>query len=178
MADVSVRPAMPADAGDIAAVQLAAWRAGYAEILPPEVLAGPPEDLATAWHATLSAPTPPRHRVLVAAEGHQVVGIAVLSSSDSPDADELAALLVLPSAGRRGHGSRLLAAAVDGWRAAGVAEAVAWVWRNDRVLSTFLLSAGWGFDGGRRGLDTSLGVEQQLRLRTQLSMAPSGGLPD
>ena len=40
MADADVRPAEPADADEIARIQLTTWRAAYAEILPDEVLSG------------------------------------------------------------------------------------------------------------------------------------------
>src|SRR3954453_13504382 len=64
-ADVSVRVGWAEDAPSIAAVQVRAWRAEYAGLLPPAVLAGlDPEDFALAWTASLERPRDARNRVL------------------------------------------------------------------------------------------------------------------
>jgi GNAT superfamily N-acetyltransferase len=77
-------------------------------------------------------------------------------------------LLVEPRWGRRGHGSRLLAAAVDLWRAAGFGSAVAWTYREDVATPRFLASAGWAPDGARRALDVDDRLVDQVRYRTSL----------
>ena len=82
---------------------------------------------------------------------------------------EVTALLVEPRWGRRGHGARLLAAAVDGWQADGVRTVVAWVWEADPASRAFLDSAGWAQDGLRRGLDTGDGVRTQVRLHVDVT---------
>jgi L-amino acid N-acyltransferase YncA len=69
---------------------------------------------------------------------------------------------------RRGHGSRLLAAAVDTWRADGVTTAVAWAWERDAATRGFLTGAGWEPDGAARGLDTGPQVQRQVRLHVSL----------
>ena len=172
MADVSVRPATPEDAEAVARVQLATWAAAYADVLPAEALALDPGDVARAWEQALAEPPSPYHRVLVALEGDQVVGLA--SCEPAPDEDlevaagELAALLVEPRWGRRGHGSRLLAAAVDLWRADGVEHAVTWVFDSDEVVAGFLTSAGWGPDTIGRTLEASGRQVRQRRWHTAL----------
>ena len=57
-----------------------------------------------------------------------------LAPEEPPLPDDVAAvtdLLVEPRWGRRGHGSRLLAAAVDLWREDGFTHAVAWAYEAD-----------------------------------------------
>ena len=55
MSDVSVRVAWADDAAAIAAVQVAAWRTAYADVLPAEQLAGlDPDRFAAAWHESLA----------------------------------------------------------------------------------------------------------------------------
>jgi GNAT superfamily N-acetyltransferase len=172
VADVSVRPATPSDAADVARVQLATWQAAYAEVLPADALALDAADVARAWEQALTRPPSAYHRVLVALDGHEVVGLA--SCEPSPDDDlevsagELSALLVEPRWGRRGHGSRLLAAAVDLWRADGVAEAVTWVFEDDEVVARFLESAGWGPDTAGRTLEADGRSVRQRRWHTAL----------
>jgi GNAT superfamily N-acetyltransferase len=166
MADVSVRPATPADAGAVARVQLATWQAAYGGLLPPEALALDPDDLAAAWEQAVAAPPSPRHRLLVAVDGGEVAGLA--ASEPAEQGVELTALLVEPRWGRRGHGSRLLAASVDHWRTDGAAVAVTWVFEADDVVAAFLASAGWGPETVGRALESGTSVVRQRRWHTAL----------
>lgn len=170
---MSVRPARPEDAERVALVQLETWRTAYAELLPAEALAVPPEQAAAIWLHAIEAPESPRHRVLVAMEGVELVGF--LASTPAPDEDldpatvsEVAALLVLPRWGRRGHGSRLVSAAVAGWASDGTTSAVLWAWEHDPVTGRFLDAGGWEPDGRARILDTGPRLERQVRLHTSL----------
>ena len=176
MADVSVRAAREHDAGRVAAVQLSTWRTAYADLLPAEALEAREEDLAASWGLAVVRPPSPRHRVLVALEGSEVVGFAAAAPAEDDDADpttaaELTALLVEPRWGRRGHGSRLLAACVDHWRDDGVRLALAWAWERDAATRGLLTGAGWALDGAARGLDTGARVQRQVRFHTALEDA-------
>jgi GNAT superfamily N-acetyltransferase len=166
VADVSVRPARPEDAERIAAVQLSTWRTAYG-FLPVEALDVPLEQAAAVWLRAIEVPPTDKHRVLVAMDAADLVGFA--ASEPGEEAVELSALLVEPRWGRRGHGSRLLAAAVDHWREDGATTAVAWLWEQDSASRSFLTSAGWEPDGAARGLDTGPRVEPQLRLHADVS---------
>lgn len=171
MADVSVRPARPEDAERVAAVQLSTWRTAYG-FLPADALDVPLEQAAALWLRAIEVPPTPRHRVLVAMEGDQLVGFAASGPAEDDDADavEVGTLLVEPRWGRRGHGSRLLAASVEDWRTDGVATAVSWVWERDTASRNFLTGAGWEPDGTARGLDTGPRIERQVRLHTDVSV--------
>jgi GNAT superfamily N-acetyltransferase len=163
-ADVSVRPARPDDAAAIARVQTVAWRTAYRALLPLAVLDEWDEDAAAAtWRAAVTTPPTPGHGVLVAVERDEVVGFAAygpaeVSRDEPPNPDgpatELAPLLVEPRWGRRGHGSRLLAAVSDLARATGAGRLVAWLPEGDDATARFLESAGWDRDGWARTLDT------------------------
>jgi GNAT superfamily N-acetyltransferase len=177
VADVSVRPARPVDAERVAAVQLGTWRTAYGDLLPPDVLEAPLDQVAAMWLRAVEVPPSPRHRVLVAMERDELVGFLATTPAEDDDVDagttaEVGALLVEPRWGRRGHGSRLLAAAVDGWRQDGVALAVAWVWERDPATRGLLDGSGWAADGVVRGLDTGPRVERQLRFHTALEVQP------
>ena len=162
MADVSVRPARPVDAELIARVQQSTWSQAYAELVGE--LDVPLEQVAAVWLNAIEAPPSPDHRVLVALDTGSVVGFATYEPAEA--FVELTALMVEPRWGRRGHGSRLLQACVEHWSAFDVA--VTWVFEADTVLSGFLTSAGWDFDGLRRGLDTGSRVVPQRRMHTSL----------
>jgi GNAT superfamily N-acetyltransferase len=81
-------------------------------------------------------------------------------------------LLVEPRWGRRGHGSRLLAASVDLWRADGFDTAVAWAYNEDPATRKFLTSAAWEPDGTTRALDVDDLLVNQLRFHVWLDSEP------
>jgi GNAT superfamily N-acetyltransferase len=177
VADVSVRPATEDDVAELARIQLGTWRLAYQTVLPAEILQSLTEaEIAASWRAAITTPPTPRHRVLVATEGAHRVGFAAFG----PDADRqpedpspdisaaISMLLVEPRWGRRGHGSRLLAAVADLARSAGISRLVAWVPAGDSVSLQFYRSAGWEPDGLRRDLDTGAGTVTELRLHTSL----------
>src|SRR5438067_13875243 len=87
MADLSVRPARPADAEPVADVQLTTWQSAYAELLPRGALELPLEQAAAVWlHAVEAAPSP-RHRLLVATDAGDVVGFASSVPATEDDLD-------------------------------------------------------------------------------------------
>ena len=177
-ADVSVRVAWADDAVGIAAVQVSAWRASYATLLPADQLAGlDVDEFAKAWHQSLTRPGDARNRVLVALERNRIVGFCVVSPAADPDADpvvdgELSEFSVLDSEQRQGHGSRLLQAAIDTLVADRFTRAVAWLRATDDALRDFLTGAGWATDGAHRELDLHGDGQvtvKQVRLHTALS---------
>lgn len=178
MADVSVRPARPADVGEIARIQLITWRTAYADVVPARVLDRlNHDDVAAQWAAAVSTPPSPWHRVLIALEGDTAVGFVALGPGDDDGLDPvsiglLTTLLVEPRWGRRGHGSRLLAASVDLLRADGSATAVAWILDRDPASRSFYTSAGWEPDGATRLLDMDGQMVRELRLHASLEEPP------
>ena len=132
-ADVSARLAWPDDATSIVRVQLASWRASYADLIPAEVLESvDPAELAERWTTTLSSPKDARMRVLVALERADVRGFALVHPCYDPDADQIAdgeigEFVIDPEHQRAGHGSRLLQAAIDTLAADKFTRAVWWV---------------------------------------------------
>ena len=183
MADASVRPGAANDAGAIGRLQLATWRLAYARLLPPTALEPAVEDqLSARWQSAVAHPPSPRHRVLVALAGDEVVGFAALAPAEDPDLEpmvdaELLALHVDPAHARRGHGSRLLAASVDYLLGDGFRRAYTWVLSTDDATRRFLVSAGWAPDGSARELDPGTGASlAQVRLHTAIDdSAPALG---
>ena len=180
-----VRPARPEDAGEIARIQLTTWRTVYRRMFPAHVLANLDEAyLARGWSEAIASPPTARHRVLIAVEQSEsaspVVGFAAAGPADEqalapeepPLGDDVAAvtdLLVEPRWGRRGHGSRLLAATVDLWREDGFKGAVAWVYDADAAMKKFLTPTGWEPDGAARALDVDDMLVPQVRLHVDLT---------
>jgi ribosomal protein S18 acetylase RimI-like enzyme len=183
-ADVSVRIGWADDASGIAAVQVAAWRHRYADLLPGEVLdALDADQFAAAWHQSLTRPADARNRVLVALERNTVRGFAVTGPSPDPDSDpvadgEVSELTVHPEHVRHGHGSRLLHACVDTLRADRFSRATLWLEAADDVRRGFLTGSGWAADGAHRELDLhgdGAVLVKQVRLHTSLEVDPREG---
>ena len=186
VADRSVRIAWAADADAIGSVQARAWLRSYATILPQAVLdqidgAG----FASAWREAVTKPPSARHRVLVALDHGRVVGFAATAPSDDPDGEpfdgEIVALHIDPAEHRGGHGSRLVAAAVDTMRADGFTHARMWIISGDDDVRSFIESAGWGPDGAHRVLDLTgdgSASVKQVRLHTDLREDTSDSDPD
>ena len=176
-ADVSCRVAWADDADAIARLQVATRRTDLAGLLPPETLEVDPDAAAAAWRQMLTRPADARIRVLVALERNRVVGFAITAPATDPDTDavadaELMELTVDPAERHKGHGSRLLQAAVDTMVADRFRRAVLWATVGDDALRGFLAGAGWAPDTAHRELDldgTGTTTVRQVRVHTQLT---------
>lgn len=181
MATAAVRQALPADVPQIARIQLATWRAAYADLLPADALAGLDESAEREWADTLNAGVV---RLFVATEGDWTVGfctagpapaseIAGLDDTLPPDAVTvglIGTLLVEPRWGRRGHGSRLLAATAAALRADGFSRGVAWILEADPASRSFYTRIGWHLDGTARTLDAGGRALREIRLTGELDL--------
>jgi GNAT superfamily N-acetyltransferase len=170
MADVSVRPARLGDVAAMAEVQLRAW-------VDSELPGRPdPADAERAWERAVLLPPSPRHRVLVALVGDAVAGAVATVPASDPDLargtdTEVVMLVVDPTWRGQGHGSRLVAAAVEVMQSTGDRLAVVWVPAHDDRTRQFLESAGWGPDGAHRTtqVDDGSAAVKWLRLATDLT---------
>jgi GNAT superfamily N-acetyltransferase len=180
-ADVSVRPAVGSDAPALADLQLACWDDEYGGVVPAEALAAMAQargGIVERWRESATAAPGPRYHVLVAMAGPEIVGLAAVGpAEDAADLNpavvgELLVLLVAPGRRRAGHGSRLLAAAVDHLRGDGFVRAVVWLHEADSAGGTLAGSTGWARDGATRTLDLNGDGEvlvDQVRWHTDLT---------
>ena len=168
---VSVREAAPPDAAAIARVQEVVWRQSYAQLLGDAASSAfDTVGAQQSWGNAITNPPGRTHRILVATDGDTVVGFAAYAPGADPDLDsgtdaELLVFHVDPAHTRVGHGSRLMAAAVDHARADGFTRLITWVFAADDPLRAFLRSTGWEADGSTRDLDVGELVHQ-VRLHT------------
>lgn len=169
MPESGVRLARTSDVDGIADVNVRSWRQRFTGTLPADILdAMDPSDLAMVWASGILNPPTTGHRLLVAVEGSDVVGYAAIGPSQDPDAvagtGELLALEVDPAQQRGGHGSRLLAAAVEHARAGGLDTVLVWCPLDDEPRRGFLQSAGWAPDSAYRDLDVGRAEDGDDRL--------------
>jgi GNAT superfamily N-acetyltransferase len=178
MADVFVRPARLIDAAGFAAVQRRSWLAAREELGLP----APPDatEMERSWERAVMAPPSDRHATWVAVTstdaGDTVVAVAALAPGSDPDLDpdtclELVVFTVDPEHRGRGHGSRLLTAAMQTAADAQEREAVVWVASTDDASRRFLEGAGWAADGAHRTLATDDDAQllRQVRMGTVLA---------
>lgn len=182
MARPDVHLARPADAEEIARIQRTTWRTAYQDVLGPAALAQLDDPGVVERWAT--AVEHPGTDVFVATEGSFVVGycscgpapeeeLAAADGSlpeDSVHTGLVAALMVEPRWGRRGHGGRLLAAAARALRSRGARRAVTWTFESDSATLSFYRGVGWNTDGTLRTLDTGDRTIREVRLTGGLDL--------
>ncbi len=174
-----MRTARPADCAAVGRVQAAVWREAYAGIVDADVLEQfVPDGFTAAWQSSLAAPPSPVHRLLVATELDDVVGfVAVGPAGGDEFAGEILAGGVDPDRRGRGHGSRLLNAAVDTLAANDRTTVHTRVLERDTRLVRFLAEAGFGLTGAYADRvvtaagDTVREIELQTGLATDDSAA-------
>jgi GNAT superfamily N-acetyltransferase len=180
MALASVRPAVPDDADAIARVQRTVWTSAYADLLPPGAVEGFDEvAVARGWAAPIAVGA-----VWVATEGDALVGFCAAGPASPEDLADaggavpddvaavavVAALLVEPRWGRRGHAGRLVVETATALRASGAARGVAWVPERDTASRRFWERAGWEPDGTVRTLDAGGRPLREIRVAGDLDL--------
>ena len=176
-----MRPARAGDAESLARVQVASWRASFAGIVPPALLA----ELTGAeaegvfrdrWREAITSPPTSRHHVLAAVDGGPAREVAgFVSAGPATDADrwpgtdgEVYELRISPERTGQGHGSRLLHAVADTLIEGGFHTVSIWTLEADTALRRFLEASGWAADGARAELDVGTSVPA-VRLHTAIS---------
>lgn len=169
---VEFRDARQADAHAIATVLVRSWRAAYRGLLPDDVLAGLSIPEREQFWSDVIATRPPHTRAFVATNADTVIGFAatgpplVPADRDDPTLGDLYALYLAPDVWRRGIGTRLHTAALDGLRSCGFSHAGLWVLdTNERALQ-FYYRLGWT-DTGRSQLDHGPGGTELHERRLQ-----------
>jgi GNAT superfamily N-acetyltransferase len=157
--DVAVRTAIAGDEAAIGRIQIDSWVGALGERLGRRRHdAFDNEAIIQGWADSITHPPTPGHVVFVATCDGVVVGFAAVAPPN-----QIVAFEIDPERRRRGHGSRLLAAAADHLKAHGSTEMKLWSLSNDKVRAGFLRDAGFGEAGMTRALDGP-GIEINERL--------------
>lgn len=149
-----LRFATPDDAAALADVQIAAWRAGYQDVVPDALGSATREQRRAFWHHLLTAAG--EHEVVVAERpAGSVIGFARFGPADDGPADEpgagaVSACIVHPDHWRTGTGVALLRAARRLLRARGFRTARLWVLDGDERAIGLTRADGWAPDGTTR----------------------------
>lgn len=151
---MQIRPATKTDASAIVQIQVQAWRAAYAGLIPQDFLDRMDSERRLAgWRRVLSEPGGMATDVALG-HGDEVIGFCVHGPSRDADAHagvgELVAINLLPMHWRHGLGSmmmaRLLAVAAERrWQALTL-----WVLEANAPARRFYQAQGFEADGARR----------------------------
>jgi len=169
--DIKLRPAEPADAGQIASVHVRSWQVGYRGLLPDDYLDRlRPEDRAERY--VLGTADPAQPHTVVALDGGAICGFATTAparDSDAHGCGELLALYVDPPSWGRGFGRALLSAAQRRLAGEGFDHGVLWVLVGNDRAQRFYQAHGWAADGSRR-MDDVWGISvDEVRYRRELA---------
>jgi ribosomal protein S18 acetylase RimI-like enzyme len=148
--EFEVVPATESDCRAVAELHVASWRAAYAEILPPDYLAGLSVDRREAsWRQVLAEA---RSELLLARRGDAVVGFTSFGRSRDQDAPpargEVWAIYVHPDAWSCGVGRRLLDATRERLVATGHDSVSLWVLAGNARAIRFYAAAGFEIEPG------------------------------
>jgi ribosomal protein S18 acetylase RimI-like enzyme len=173
---IALRLASLADCGAMAAVHARARGAYYRGLVPAQELAEYAATLPGRYQEVMARPG---MTVRCAEQDAEVVGITVAGPDRDPAAGQagiarLYQIQVEPSRWRHGIGSRLMAACMRDWQAAGTGRAQLDVWEHNTRARAFYARHGWRPDGrSRSGPDNS----RYLGLMLRVPRPPAAGRP-
>lgn len=151
---MTVRPAAPTDAGAIAELHVAAWRAAYRGLIPDAYLDGlTVEKRLDLWQRRLSEP---RSTCLLVAEQHKsVAGFCLYGPTRDEDGKdkpigEIIALNVRPDSWRRGFGRTLCQYALGDAPQRGWTAMTLWILKGNERAGRFYEALGFFLDGTER----------------------------
>ncbi|GAA1611951.1 GNAT family N-acetyltransferase [Actinoplanes couchii] len=175
-----VRPALPADAAELAEIHVRTWQAAYAGLIPQDYLNSlEPAQREPGWRRWLSELRPP-HAILVWAPsdpagtaspaGSGLAGFITVAASRDPEPaargiGEVYAIYVRDAHWGSGAGRELMAAGLRSLAASGFTEATLWVLASNVRARRFYEAAGWVPDGAAK-VDSSRGFPlEEIRYR-------------
>ncbi|GIF50051.1 L-amino acid N-acyltransferase YncA [Asanoa ferruginea] len=176
---LTIRPQRLEDAAEVAGVHVRAWQAGYAGIIPKDVLdALDPEAFAARrrqWQGAKEFET------LVAVDGPAIVGFTTVGRYRNqqnrddldPEIGEVLAIYQEPQRLGTGLGRTLMAAGLAELHNRGFRTVRLWVLEDNKRARRFYEKAGFEPDGERNTYDVTSGGET-LRL-PELRYTRSGG---
>lgn len=141
---MQIRPAVPADALEIATIHVRSWQAAYSGVLPAAYLdALRPEDRAARYDLTHVDPAAPYTQLAI--DQGRIIGFATTLPSEDSGVPwgELRALYVDPVHWARGAGVALLRAAEAHLARTGFSQAALWVLTGNHRAARFYARHGW-----------------------------------
>ena len=164
-----IRPAVPADAEELARVHVETWRIAYRGILADQYLQSLEIEPRTRWWRRSIADGAKVH---VAESDREVVGYCSVGASNDQGWGEVFAIYVHPSRWDEGHGRRLIKAGEATLGEEGFSRALLWVLEGNHRARAFYERQGWNLGMPLR-LEEIGGVQVgEVRYETELGSFP------
>jgi RimJ/RimL family protein N-acetyltransferase len=143
MSELIIRPALVADAAEVAQVQHESWCQAYRSLLPKDFPLRTQDERILIWEKRITA-----HpcQTLLAERNGSLLGFIYWESGTERNA-LLRSLYLHPFFWRQGIGSRLLLQALDDMRQQGFRRVGLWVLANNLRAERFYLRQGFHYDG-------------------------------
>lgn len=167
-----VRPVRAGDVPGVVALQVAAWRAAYAGIIPTGYLRAMSAAERESRHLERLRNPAPGSVYLLAERGDELAGMAAAGPVRDSDLDpqrigEVYAMYAAPAAWSTGVGTALMTACVTSLRDSGFERATLWVLERNRRGRAFYERCGWWPEGATQVLDLG-GPVREVRYGTDL----------
>lgn len=168
---VTLRAAVPTDAGEISRLYAQSWRAAYPGLVPQSYL-----DELQDHHWTQTVTdwiTTGRFTALLAFEKEVMAGCAIYGRAREEKYEgwgELVSLYVMPGRFRKGYGSRLVQRMVQEMKAQGLSGCYLWVLDGNRRARAFYEKA--GFEDTGETLTFTLADAPLLDCRYRMEFKP------
>jgi ribosomal protein S18 acetylase RimI-like enzyme len=167
-----VRPAIPADAPQIARIHVESWRATYPGIVPQSILDGLSVARRTElWSRRLLDPG--ETRTWVGERDGRIVGfVGTALPTDpllAPGTGEVESIYLLPAAQGLGLGRLLMETATGDLVDRGYSSAILWVLTANEQARGFYEATGWQADGTGQMLDFDGTPVEEIRMRIDLT---------
>lgn len=174
-AGLLVRPAVPADAPDIARAHVEAWQSAYVGLVPQNTLDRLSiERRAVYWSRRLAEPG--ADRTWVAERDGRIVGFVGTGRPEDPELPsstaEVQAIYLVSSARKLGFGRLLLETAIGDLVERDFSGAILWVFTANNRARRFYEAAGWQPDGTAQMLDFDGHRIEEIRYRIDLRRTP------
>lgn len=151
---ILIRPALPADATDMAEIHVRSWEAAYKDIVPADYMDKMKATGPGKWQKILSEGKYPQMIIL---QNGKTVGIMCVAAPGDDDLDdrvyELYGLYLHPDYYRQGIGTRAMEYAYDMARGKGKTAMTLWVFAENLNAIKFYEKCGFIPDGKRKTLN-------------------------
>lgn len=177
-----IRPAVAADAAQIAVVHVLSWQGAYRGLMPEDYLDGlDPAQRTPTWARIIGEADRPRSGVLVAEDEAGLRGFAAFGPTrdegESGDqTGEIGAIYLAPDAWGTGCGRRLMAESLACLGTAGYQQVTLWVLDTNARARRFYEAAGFRADGAVKQDDRGEFQLREVRYRRALPGHPPQGL--
>ena len=163
--EITIRKVKPGDESTLVYIQTESWKAAFAHILEPDVLAKNTDihKSAAMYQRLLEGNIGNGYILSVNGKPHCLAFWNAARDADYEGKAELIAIHSLPDNWRKGYGSRMMDHILEEIRQSGFSEVVLWVFRDNLNARAFYEAKGFKLTGISK---PALGTEEVLYART------------